>query len=93
MAKAMDEAITEIAAATNDATTTEEVRFRRIAIEPRYAAHPTSEVTIAMLSTLSPRALTPPSAKISDWSTTTTVTANSPIQGPSNTAASAPPSR
>ncbi len=63
-ANAIDEAITEMAAATNDATTTEEVRLRRIAIDPMNAAHPTSEVTMAMLSTLSPRALIPPSAKI-----------------------------
>ncbi len=48
---------------------------------------------MAMLNVLMPRAVSPPSAKMSACTTTTTVTTSSPSDGPSSTAARAPPRR
>ena len=48
---------------------------------PRRNTHPTTVATIAMLSTLAPSAVRPPSAKSKAWTTKTTVTTSIPTTG------------
>ena len=55
--------------------------------------HPISEVTTAILSKLTPRALKPPSAKRRDCMTTTIEIQIIPRLGPSTITAHAPPRR
>ena len=54
-------------------------------------SHPVSDVTIAIFSTLTPRALSPPSAKRRDCITTTIEIHITPRLGPRTITANAPP--
>src|SRR5690606_29370063 len=60
---------------------------------PRVAAQPTRVPTTAMSSTFVPSAVSAPSAKTRDWTSSTSVTESTPSHGPTSAAASAPAMR
>src|SRR5690606_15850906 len=89
--KANEPARTDTNAETMAAAMADSLVLGRIFSTPRNTGQATKAVTRAMLVTLTPRALIPPSAKNRAWTMTTTETTTAPIQGPSRMAARAPP--
>ena len=84
---------TETNAPTAAAIGTNSIRFGSTTCARRKTPYPTKAPIRAIRVMFVPRAVMPPSAKISACTKRTTLMHSAPVQGPTSTAARAPPSR